>query len=366
MKSNYLLLLGLLFTIGCNSNSSTGDNPSTETGEYPTVVLSPRPISLHREYVGDIQAVRNVEIYARVKGYLEQMFVDEGQEVKKGQLLFAINSEEYETELATARANLQSAIAEAKAMEYEVNRIRDLVSKNVVSQSELDVAKARYDALSAKTQAAQSAESSAAINLAYTKIKAPFDGVIDRIPYKMGSLINEGTLLTTVSDTKAVNVYFNVSEREYLEYVKSDRRGNDSGLVDLFLADGSEFSDRGKIETLEGEFDEGTGSIAFRARFMNPQKILKHGSSGTIRLTNTIDSSLLVPQKAVFEIQDKSYVYVVNDSNEVKTRSFLPKTRTGHFYVVESGLEAGEKIVYEGTQSLKEGQVIKTKLVNAE
>ncbi len=364
MKSNYLLLLSLLYW-GCSSTASN-ENQHAEPEVYPAVVLTPEPISLHREYVGDIHAVRNVEIYARVKGYLEQIYVDEGQEVRQGQLLFRINSEEYQTELATAKANLQSVIAEAKAMELEVNRVKDLVAKNVVSQSELDVANAKYDALAAKIQAARSAESSAAINLAYTNIKAPFDGVIDRIPYKMGSLINEGTLLTTVSDIKAVNVYFNVSEKEYLEYVKSNQDGSEHGQVDLYLADGSKFPSKGKIETLEGEFDESTGSIAFRARFLNSEKILKHGSSGTIRLTNVIDSSLLVPQKAVFEIQDKSYVFVVGDSSQVKTRAFLPKTRTGHYYVVESGLEKGEKIVYEGTQSLKEGQVIKTRLVTAE
>lgn len=359
-------MLTAILVWGCSKSTGADETGLSETSEYPAVVLTPRPISLHREFVGDIQAVRNVQIYARVKGYLEQIYTDEGQEVKKGQLLFRINSEEYQTELATAKANLQSVIAEAKAMEFEVTRIKDLVTKNVVSQSEFDVAKARYDALAAKILAARSAESSASINLEYTNIRAPFDGVIDRIPYKMGSLINEGTLLTTVSDTKAVNVYFNVSEREYLEYVKSDRDGNEHGQVDLFLADGSEFPSKGKIETLEGEFDESTGSIAFRARFMNPEKILKHGSSGTVRLTNTIEGSLLVPQKAVFEIQDKSYVFIVDDSSQVKTRSFLPKTRTGNYYVVESGLEPGEKIVYEGTQSLKEGQVIKTKLVKGE
>ena len=366
MKSIPLWSLGILLLFGCNNQASTDENYAEDTGVYPTVILNPRPISLHRQYVGDIQAVRNVQIYARVKGYLENIHVDEGQEVKKGQLLFQINSEEYQTELATAKANLQSVIAEAKAMEFEVNRTKDLVAKNVVSQSELDVAKARYDALAAKIEAARSAESSAAIHLAYTNIRAPFDGVIDRIPYKIGSLINEGTLLTTVSDIKAVNVYFNVSEREYLEFVKSDREGNGEGIVDLYLADGSLFPNKGKIETLEGEFDEGTGSIAFRARFLNAEKMLKHGSSGTVRVTNTIDSSLLVPQKAVFEIQDKSYVFVVDDSSKIKQRSFIPKTRTGLFYVVESGLEPGEKIVYEGTQSLKEGQTIKTRPVNVE
>jgi len=364
MKNISFVLLCVVIWSCSTSNSK--EVTQADTSQYPTVVLEPQPITLHREYVGNIEAVKNVQIYARVKGYLEQIYVDEGAEVRKGQILFRINSEEYQTELATARANLQSIIAETKAMELELNRVEDLVKKNVVSQSELEVARAKYAAMTAKIEAAKSAESSAAINLAYTNIKAPFDGIIDRIPYKMGSLINEGTLLTTVSDIKAVNVYFNVSEKEYLEYVKSNRETQENGEVQLILADGSEFHHKGKIETLEGEFDEGTGSIAFRARFLNNEKILKHGSSGTIRLTNVIDSSLLVPQKAVFEIQDKSYVFVVDESNTVKTRSFIPKTRIGNYYVVESGLEPGERIVYEGTQSLKEGQVINTRIVKAE
>lgn len=328
------------------------------------MILQPQPVDLHREYVGDIQAVRNVQIYARVKGYLEHIYVDEGKRVRKGQVLFRINSEEYQTELATAKANLKSAIAEAKAAELEMARVKDLVQKNVVSATELEVVNARYDALAAKIEAARSAENSAAIHLEYTNIRAPFDGIIDRIPYKMGSLINEGTLLTTVSDTKAVNVYFNVSEKEYLEFVKSSASLQDGHReVDLYLADGSHFPSKGTIETLEGEFDEGTGSIAFRARFLNGDELLKHGSSGTVRLTNRIDSALLVPQKAVFEIQDKSYVFVINDHNQVSTRSFVPRTRLGNHYVVESGIAAGDRIVYEGTQSLKEGNTIKSRVV---
>ncbi len=354
------------FLAGCSAESKENKkNARLEIEEVPVLQLVERQTDLHREYVGDINAIRNVQIYARVKGYLEQIYVDEGHEVRKGQILFRINDEEYEVERAKAKAMLQSAIAEAKAAELEVSRIKLLVDKKIISKIEWEVAEAGLLAAQAHIEQAKTAESNAAIHLARTRIRAPFDGVINRIPYKPGSLIDEGTLLTTVSDARKVYVYFKVSENEYLEYTKSSRENisGKSGLVELKLADGSPFPDKGQIQTMEGEFDEGTGSIAFRAQFPNAGKLLKHGSSGTIRLTNTVDDAILVPQKAVFEIQDKSYVYVVDSSNHVKMTSFVPKSRFANYYVVNSGLQAGDRIVFEGIQSLKDGVKIKPKSV---
>ncbi len=329
------------------------------------IQLTPQKTELHREYVGNINAIRNVEIYARVKGYLEEIYVDEGQEVRKGQVLFRINDEEYQAELAKAKANLQSAIAEAKAAQLEVSRIKLLVDKKIISKIEWEVAETSVLAAQARIEEARSALTNATIHLARTRIRAPFGGVINRIPYKAGSLIDEGTHLTSVSDTKKVYVYFNVSENEYLEFTKARQQNGSkqSGIVELDLADGSSFSEKGRIQTMEGEFDEGTGSIAFRAEFPNPGKLLKHGSSGTIRLTNSIDDALLVPQKAVFEIQDKSYVYVLDKNNQVKMTSFVPKSRFSNFYLVQSGLEVGDRIVYEGIQALKDGAIIQPKVV---
>lgn len=355
-----------IFLAGCSAESKENkNNTPLEAEEVPVLELKERQTDLHREYVGDINAIQNVEIYARVKGYLEQIYVDEGQDVKKGQILFRINDEEYEVERAKANAMLKTAIAEAKAAELEVSRIKLLVDKKIISNIEWEVAEAGLLAAQARIEQAKTAESNAAIHLARTRIRAPFSGVINRIPYKPGSLINEGTLLTTVSDARKVYVYFNVSENEYLEYTKANREhvNENSGIVDLVLADGSPFPEKGKIQTMEGEFDEGTGSIAFRAQFPNSKKLLKHGSSGTIRLTNTLDDAILVPQKAVFEIQDQSYVYVVDSSNHVKMTSFVPKSRIANYYVVNSGLQAGERIVFEGIQSLKDGVKIKPKTV---
>jgi membrane fusion protein (multidrug efflux system) len=359
----YILLS--VFFVGCATQSQDTSETEDSIRTIPVTELKTQQTKLHREYVGDIHAVKNVEIYARVKGYLEEVYVDEGKEVKKGQILFRINNAEYESHLAKAKAMLQSAIADAKGAELELKRVQLLVDKNVISKTEIEVAEAKLAAVNAKIEEARSEKASAALHLAQTQIRAPFDGIIDRIPYKTGSLINEGTLLTTLSDTKNVFAYFNVSENEYLEYVKArGKDDNQAAVVELELADGSYFKHKGKIETMEGSFDEGTGSIAFRARFSNPEKLLKHGSTGTIRLTNAVDNALLIPQKAAFEIQDKNFVYVLQKDNKIKTRSFTPQSRLGDYYVVKSGLEPGETIVFEGLQGLKEGATINPKTIS--
>ncbi len=353
-----------LWIAGCTAKSQTNPEEASDRVLPVTRVVARDTVLMH-EYVSDIQAVRNVEIRARVSGFLDKIYVDEGKEVKKGQLLFAINDEEYKAELAKARANRQSAIAEAKTAELGLDRVRMLVDKKVISKTELEVAKSKLNAARARINEARSAESNAAIRLSYAHIRAPFNGIIDRIPLKAGSLIEEGTLLTSVSDNKAVYTYFNVSEGEYLEYVKTrqENPNRNTREVSLMLADGSLYGHTGKIETMEGQFDASTGSIAFRAKFPNPDKLLKHGATGTIRLANRIQNALIIPQKAVFEIQDKNYVFVVDENNTVTMKNFVPKTRFSHFYIVESGLEPGEKIVYEGIQEVRDGLQIVPQMV---
>ncbi|AHM60370.1 RND family efflux transporter MFP subunit [Flammeovirgaceae bacterium 311] len=334
----------------------------------PVTQVIAKDTILHYEYVADIQAVRNVELRARVEGFLEKIYVDEGKVVKKGQLLFRLNDEEYRAEVAKAKANYESAIAESKARELEVERLKVLVEKNVIAESELKVAQARLKAVYAKIEESRSAQSNAAQRLSYTSIRAPFDGIIDRIPFKAGSLIDHGTLLTTVSDVSAVNVYFNVSEGEYLEHVKSQL--NDevtrSQKVNLVLADGTIYAHAGSIETMQGEFQASTGSIAFRARFPNPNSLLKHGATGKIRMASRIEGAVMVPQKAVFEIQDKYYVFTVDSNNQAHMKNFVPKTRFSHYYIVESGLEAGDRIVYEGIQEIRDGMTIVPKPIGAD
>lgn len=358
---NPMMLIVAVFMAACGNQKPVAQLTETESPKVlPVTNVLVKDTNLFREYVADIQAVQNVELRARVQGFLEKIYVDEGQVVKKGQLLFKINDEEYRAELAKANANLESAIAEAKASELEVDRLKVMVEKRVISETELSVAESKLKAVIARIEQARWAKSNAQLRLSYTSIRSPFHGIIDRIPFKVGSLIDHGTLMTTVSDISEVFVYFNVSEGEYLEYVKNTvaEKGKENKLVSLMLADGTLYPFDGSVETMGGEFQASTGSISFRARFPNPNSLLKHGASGKIRLSNTLTDAIMIPQKAVFEIQDKNFVFVVDSTNQVRMRNFIPKTRFSHYYIVESGLQSGDKIVFEGIQEIRDGMHI--------
>lgn len=356
-------LLGILYITGCTAKGNTKEKQ--KDAELPVLQLDYKDTLLHRSYVATINACQNVELRAKVAGFLEEILVDEGRFVRKGQPLFRLNDAEFKVQLAEATAFLSSARADVKAAEVEMNRVKTLVAKNVLSSSELDLAKARLAAASAKVEEALAGEEKARIRLSYTLIRAPFHGIIDRIPHKQGSLIAEGTLLTTVSDIQAMHAYFNVSENEYLNYVKSGQSNKHLGQkVNLILADGSPYQYEGKIETMEGEFERSTGSIAFRASFPNPARLLKHGASGKIVLTAAVPQALMIPQKSVFEIQDKSYVFVVNKDNTVSMKSFEPDTRVEDFVLVKEGLSNEDRIVYEGVQNIREGNRVIPRLLS--
>ncbi len=332
--------------------------------ELPVVIVDQKDTLLQNDYVSDIQAVKNVEIRGRVQGFLDRIFVDEGHEVKKGQPMFQINDIEYKTELAKAKANVSNAMAEAKAAELEVNRTRLLVEKNIISKTEVELASVKLTAAKAKVDEAISVQKAAETKLSYTFIRAPFDGVIDRIPLKIGSLIDAGALLTTISDVHNVFAYFHISENEYLQFKKSLSKGIQQNKdINLILADGSHYPYAGKIETIDGEFNDNTGAIAFRARFPNPNKLLKHGASGKVRLMSQVDNAIIIPQKSAFEIQDKNYVFVVGKDNIVKMRAFKTSRRVAQYYIVEEGLFPGEHIIFEGMQSVRQGAKISPKLM---
>lgn len=366
MKFLYVLI-SATFLVILSSCSKSGNSLDTKSIlEFPVTTVIRKDTVLFHEYVVDIHAIKNVEIRARVQGYLDYIYVDEGQSVKAGQLLFKINDEEYVAEVAKSKASVNSAIAEEQAMQLEAERVSILVEKNVVSQTELRLAKAKVDMAKAKVEEAKSHLSLANIRYAHTNIRAPFDGVVDRLPFKIGSLINEGHLLTTLFDSKFVYAYFRVSEKEYLEYIKSHPDDRRSNTVDLIQADGNKHQQVGRIETLEGEFDTSTGTIAFRAKFPNPQLILKHGSSGKVRLSNNIENALMIPQKATFEIQDKTYVFLVDADNKLKVKGFVPRARLSHFYIVESGLQEGDRLIYEGIKDARDGMLIKPSNISSD
>lgn len=357
-------LTALVFS-GCNG-LSTEDNGQTVKEVFPTLYPLQQDVDLQVDYSAGIKAIRNVEIRARVEGYLDQILVDEGQRVVKGQLLFKINDEEYRAALNKARAQIKVAEAEVASAQIEMDRIRLLVEKSVVTRTELDLAQAKLEIAKARIEEARSEEARALLKVSNTEIRSPFDGVVNLIPFKMGSLIREGDLLTTLSDVSRVYAYYNVSEVEYLEGLAGDK--DDSlrrSRVELVLADGSIFPAPGRIETMAGEFDKETGSIALRAVFDNKNYLLKHGSTGKIRLHRFIRHAMLVPQKSTLEIQDKLFVFVVNN-NMVSLKSFKPLQRLGQYYIVADGLNRKDIIVYEGVQNLQEGQMIEARLLTPE
>lgn len=319
-------------------------------------VASPKlaDTSIEREYVGEVQAVRYAEVRSRLKGLIESVAVDEGQPVKAGQQLFSIAASELQQELLKARAATKSAEAELKSMRLEQDNTKMLFEKKVVSSAEMALADSKVDALQARVEESKANGNQMAISLTYAKVRAPFDGVVNRIPRKVGSVVSEDDLLTTVSDTSEVFVYFRVSEREYLEYAagSSESRAKD---VSLKLADGSAHPGRGVIDAVENEVSRDTGNLAFRARFPNPGGLLKHGSSGKVAIRTNLSGALLVPQKSTFEVQGRLFVYSLDANNTTRAREIVAKHRVGDSFVVASGLTSQDRFILEGVQKVKEG-----------
>jgi RND family efflux transporter MFP subunit len=354
----YCTILLATILLGCASRNDKKE--TMELTEVPVIQLEQSDTSLRQHYVADIQAVKNVEIRARVRGFLEKIYVDEGRPVRKGQLLFQLSNKEFTNDLNKAEANVASAKAAARIAELEMERVKVLVDKKVIVKSELELANARVADANAKVAEAYSAVEDAQTKIGYLAVRSPFDGVIDRIPMKMGSVVDDGSLLTTISDNGEMYAYFHVSENEYLHFQKTMTGTlQQDKVAALILSDGSKYPFEGRIETQEAEFSDNTGSIAFRARFPNPKNVLKHGASGNIELVTDLDDKLLVPQKSVLEIQDKSFVFILSKNNTVKMQSFTPQLRMSEYYVVKSGLNPGDKIVYEGVQNIRDGEQIK-------
>lgn len=335
----FAALLALVSLAACKARHEEKEEESKYTVTSPLVMDT----SFTKQYVSQIRSVRNIEIRSQEKGFLENIFVDEGQTVKAGQLLFRIMPKIYEAEL-------QKAQAEARSAEIEFQNTKALVEKNIVSKNEQAMAEAKLEQAKAETALAK-------LHLSFTEIRAPFDGTIDRIPLKPGSLVDEGELLTSLSDNSQIFAYFNVSEPEYIEY-QTNTKGRGKSQVELLLANSTCFKYKGNVELIESEFDGETGNIAFRARFPNPDRLLKHGETGKVLMNIPVQNALIIPQKATYEIQDKKYVFIVGSDNRVTSREIAVTGGMPDLYVIERGLTEGEKIVLEGVQKIKDGDKI--------
>jgi len=350
------VLFAIVFASLTYSCKNTGTSESSKE-MIPVMVLEQTNVEVPLNYVVDIHAVRFVEVKPKIESFIEAIYVDEGKKVKKGETLFRLKSSGHNEDLKEAEAGHKQAIAKLKTAQYEVDRFSRLVEKNIISQVRLDQALAEKEAVEFEVKQAEARVQRSNAMLSYTDISAPFDGTISRILFKTGSLVTPSDLLTNISDVSEMFAYFKLSEQDYLQIIKADN-ATLSDSVHLILPDGSFYGHKGKIEAAGSDFDRGTGSIAFRARFANPNGLLKHGISGKVQLINKMEQILLVPQKSTFEILDFVYVYIIDKESKIQARSFKPLRRLNTFYVTQD-LEPGSVIVYEGMQLVKDGMSIK-------
>ena len=337
-----VVLSAVLLLFSCNEKKEEKQEDSV----YPVTSPVKMDTIINKDFVAQVQSVKNIEVRAQEKGFLEKIYVDEGQYVKAGQTLFRIMPQVYQAELLKAKAEVEQA-------SIELRNASTLANNDIVSKNERLMAKAKLDAANAEMRLAQ-------IHLSFTDIKAPFSGVIDRIPLKLGSLVDEGDLLTTLSDNTNIYTYFNVSEPEYLNY-QTNVAGRGNQNVSLVMANGDLFNQTGEIQTIEGQFDNETGNIAFRAKFPNPEKLLRNGETGKIRMTLPLKNALIIPQKATYEIQDQKYVFVIDKNGVAKSKNIKVSYELPDIYVVSSGISPDEKILLEGVQKVKDDQKVKVK-----
>jgi membrane fusion protein, multidrug efflux system len=338
-----ILILAMVAISLISTSCRHGEEKNHEDAKFIVTTPIRKDTVVLNEYVCQIRSIQHIELRALEKGYLQHIYVDEGQFVKKGQLMFQIMPMIYQAEL-------QKAEAEVKFAEIEFLNTKSLADNNIVSQNELALGKAKLDKAKAEVALAQA-------HLGFTRIVAPFDGIMDRFQVRLGSLLDEGELLTTLSDNSKMWVYFNVPEAEYLDYI-TRAKSKDDKKVKLQMANNRLYDQPGFVETIEADFNNETGNIAFRANFPNPNGILRHGETGNILMPVHVDNALLIPQKATFEILDKKYVFVVDEKGIVKSRQIKVGTEMPHLYAVTDGLAENEKILVEGLRKVKNNQHI--------
>jgi membrane fusion protein (multidrug efflux system) len=350
----------------CHDPAPNGGYAAPPPAVLPVISVTDRPFSTYREYTAALEGSKDIEIRPQVNGYIEKIFVDEGAFVKKGQSLCKINDQPYLEALNNANASLAVAKANQASAEINVNKLEPLVQNQVISPIQLKTAQAAYDATTASVSQANAMVANAKINIGYSLIKAPVDGYIGRIHIKIGSLVGVSTAdpLTTISEVKDIRAYFSVSETAFLrfkdEYAGKNIEDKIRQLppVELILSDNSVYPEKGKVEVVAGQFTTGTGAIPFRASFPNPNGVLRSGNTGRVRIPVKLPAGLVIPQESTYELQDKVFVFLLGDSNKVKSAAVQVSARSGNYYLVDKGIKAGDKIVYSGVDKLTDGAVI--------
>lgn len=370
LLSLLLLSIPMLMTASCGQKNTQAPGATSVARPYKVFEVKERDIVFKNLYPATIEGEQNIEIRPKIDGFIEKIFVDEGAFVKKGQLLFQIDAPQYEQEVRSAEANIQIAQSNVNTAQMELDKIKPLVERNIISNFELETATYNLASKQAILAQAQAQLVNARTNYNYTKITSPVDGVLGTIPYKIGSLVNSNTPLplTTVSNIQKVFAYFSLNEKQILDL--GVHQGQVSQLlqqqkgIQLQLANGEVYADEGRIETISGLINTSTGSISARATFPNKDLVLRSGSSGSVIIPQFIKQSIVIPQKATFEIQGSKFVYIVQEDNTVVSQAITVMSNDdGQHYVVKSGLKVGDKIILEGVHTLRNGEQVTSELV---
>ena len=369
------IILMMFAAISCSNQQKSGQAGSAgKIKEYPVIAVKLQSTKLFKDYPTKLQGQQTVEIRSKITGYIEQILVDEGAFVKKGQVLFRLNADDIKATVRSAEAMVKVAEADVNNAQVNVEKTKPLVEKNIISKFELESVESTLKSKEALLAQAKANLAQAKANLQYTLITSPAEGTIGNFPFRVGSLVSSSTAepLTTVSNTVNMYAYFSFNEKEFLAMTKGlagktlqEKFTKLPGVL-LILADNSVYEQGGRIETASGLVDSQTGAVNVRASFPNKEGLLRSGGSGMVRIPQYIDSVIIIPQKTTYELQGKHFVYLVGADNKVhNTEIEVLEGNLKDSYVVTSKLHAGDQIVLEGIGSLVNDAEIKPKLVDA-
>lgn len=363
MKKLVILLTTMTLLGACGTQAPI----QTETlPQYKCEVLDTSSAIIHAEYAAELRGEVMVDIRPRVSGYIDKICVEEGSVVSKGQPLFIVDQRDLEQQLRASEAQVDAAKAQVANAELEVRKLTPLVQKGIVAPFELETANSNLDAAKANYKFATSQKNNAQINLSYATITAPVDGVVGRIVIRQGTLVSSSSVdpLTTVSADKNVDAYFSIDERSMLDFAQNSQGSSLKAkvammpAVNLILSNGQLYDLPGKLELASGQVDMTTGSVQVKANFPNPNKLIRSGSSGRVRMNNPVHGVIRVPQKATFEILDRKMVYVLTDSATILATPLKIEGISGDAYIVSQGVEKGQTILLEGLDFVRDGMKI--------
>ena len=348
----------------CRQQSETGKSRS-----YDVLVLEPESRELSSVYSATIRGKQDIDIRPKVSGYITEIHVREGSFVTKGKPLFIIDQAPYQAALQTAVANVNIAKAAVEAATLTLASKERLYQQNIISEYEYQLAATTLDKEKAQLELARANEVNARNNLSYTVVKSPADGVVGNLPFRVGTLVspNDATPLTSVSDNSEMYVYFSMTERQVLgltrAYGSLENALRQLPELELQLSDGTRYAEKGRIEAISGMIAPTTGAVSVRAKFPNAKRLLLSGGAGNVLMPYIQDNSIVIPQSATYEIQDKTYVFLVKDGTAKSKIIDIFPLSNGKEYVVQSGLAAGDTIVAAGVGLLRDGSPIHIKNV---